>query len=155
MNGRTDRASRRIEAEPGRIYRALTDPQAIVSWRPPKGMRGEMLAFDAREGGTYRMALIYEDQSIQGKSSGNVDVVEGRFQELVPGERMVEVVTFESDDPDFAGEMTITTTLTPIPGGTEVRIACENVPSGVSAADHEAGLTSTLQKLATYTERQG
>lgn len=154
MNGRTDRASRRIEAEPTRIYRALTDPQAIVSWRPPKGMRGEMLAFDAREGGAYRMALIYEDQSIQGKSSGNVDVVEGRFQDLVPGERMVEVVTFESDDPTFAGEMTITTTLTPIPGGTEVSIACENVPSGISAADHEAGLTSTLQNLATYTERQ-
>lgn len=123
-----------------------------MSWRPPKGMKGEMLAFDAREGGSYRMALIYEDQSIQGKSSSNVDVVEGRFQELVPGKRMVEVVTFESDDPAFAGEMTITTTLTPIPGGTEVQIVCENVPSGISAADHEAGLTSTLQNLATYTE---
>jgi uncharacterized protein YndB with AHSA1/START domain len=149
---RTDRGSRRIEAEPGRIYQAMTDPQAIVSWRPPKGMKGEMLAFDAREGGAYRMALIYEDQSIQGKSSSNVDVVEGRFQEFVPGKRMVEVVTFESDDPAFAGEMTITTTLTPIPGGTEVQIICENVPSGISAADHEAGLTSTLQNLATYTE---
>jgi uncharacterized protein YndB with AHSA1/START domain len=149
---RTDRGSRRIEAEPGRIYQAMTDPQAIVSWRPPKGMKGEMLAFDAREGGAYRMALIYEDQSIQGKSSSNVDVVEGRFQEFVPGKRMVEVVTFESDDPAFAGEMTITTTLTPIPGGTEVQIVCENVPSGISAADHEAGLTSTLQNLATYTE---
>jgi uncharacterized protein YndB with AHSA1/START domain len=149
---RTDRGSRRIEAEPGRIYQAMTDPQAIVSWRPPKGMKGEMLAFDAREGGAYRMALIYEDQSIQGKSSSNVDVVEGRFQELVPGKRMVEVVTFESDDPAFAGEMTITTTLTPIPRGTEVQIVCENVPSGISAADHEAGLTSTLQNLATYTE---
>jgi uncharacterized protein YndB with AHSA1/START domain len=149
---RTDRGSRRIEAEPGRIYQAMTDPQAIVSWRPPKGMKGEMLDFDAREGGAYRMALIYEDQSIQGKSSSNVDVVEGRFQELVPGKRMVEVVTFESDDPAFAGEMTITTTLTPIPRGTEVQIVCENVPSGISAADHEAGLTSTLQNLATYTE---
>lgn len=149
---RTDRGSRRIEAEPGRIYQAMTDPQAIVSWRPPKGMKGEMLAFDAREGGAYRMALIYEDQSIQGKSSSNVDVVEGRFQELVPGKRMVEVVTFESDDPAFACEMTITTTLTPIPGGTDVQIVCENVPSGISAADHEAGLTSTLQNLATYTE---
>jgi uncharacterized protein YndB with AHSA1/START domain len=91
---RTDRGSRRIEAEPGRIYQAMTDPQAIVSWRPPKGMKGEMLAFDAREGGAYRMTLIYEDQSIQGKSSSNVDVVEGRFQEFVPGKRMVEVVTF-------------------------------------------------------------
>lgn len=149
---RTDRGSRRIEAEPGRIYQAMTDPQAIVSWRPPKGMKGEMLAFDAREGGAYRIALIYEDQSIQGKSSSNVDVVEGRFQELVPGKHMVEVVTFESDDPAFAGEMTITTTLTPIPEGTEVQIVCENVPSGISAADHEAGLTSTLQNLAAYTE---
>lgn len=152
MEGRTDRASRRMTAQPSQIYRALIDPQAIVSWRPPKGMKGEMLAFNAREGGTYRMALIYDDQSIQGKSSGNVDVVEGRFQELVPDERMVEVVTFASDDPAFAGEMTITTTLTPIPGGTEVSIACENVPSGISAADHQAGLTSTLQNLAAYTE---
>ncbi|MEX0838305.1 MAG: SRPBCC domain-containing protein, partial [Parvibaculum sp.] len=65
---------------------------------------------------------------------------------------VVELVEFVADDPAFAGAMTITTTLTPVPDGTEVHIVCENVPEGISAADHQAGIASTLENLAAFTE---
>ncbi len=51
--------------------------------------------------------------------------------------------------------MRITTLLSPSGGGTDVTIWCDNVPSGISAEDHLAGLTSTLANLAAFTERAG
>lgn len=150
--GRTDSASRLIKAPSRTIYRALLDPNAIAAWRAPRGMRMEIAAFDAREGGIFRMALTYDDPTACGKTSAHSDVVEGRFHELVPNERVVEIVTFSSDDPVFAGEMSITTSLSPVPDGTEVTIRCDNVPHGISAEDHQAGLASTLANLAAFIE---
>lgn len=48
--------------------------------------------------------------------------------------------------------MTITTTLTPVADGTEVRIVCEKVPSGISENDYAVGMASTLANLAAYVE---
>lgn len=36
--------------------------------------------------------------------------------------------------------------------GTKVTVVCENVPEGVQKIDHDEGLTSTLNNLATFTE---
>lgn len=154
-NTRTDTTSRVINASPQTLYRAFLDPKAMASWRPPEGMTARVHAFDPREGGTYRMAFVYADAGpgVHGKTSAHEDVFEGRFLELVPDARIVEVVEFESDDPAFAGAMTITTTLTPVAGGTEVRFVCENVPGGIRPEDHQAGMASTLQNLAAFTEQ--
>lgn len=146
--------SRVIKASPQTIYRALMDPAALVSWRPPEGMKGHMYEFDPREGGTYRMGLEYvgSDHPVSGKTSDHLDIVQGRFVEIVPDKRIVENIIFESDDPQFAGTMTLTTTLTEVPGGTEVTILCQNAPEGIRPSDHEIGIRSTLKNLAAYTE---
>ncbi len=100
------------------------------------------------------MAFLYEaDEDVSGKTSDHEDAFDGRFAELVPHERIVEEVVFQSADPAFQGLMTITTTLTPGPGGTEVAIVCSNVPSGISESDHQQGMASTLKNLADFTER--
>ncbi|BBD35603.1 ATPase [Aminobacter sp. Y103A] len=151
-HGRTDTGSRLIKATPDIIYRALIEPQAVASWRPPQGMRGKVLAFDAREGGTFRMAFIYEDEHGHGKTTDNADVFEGRFAELIPGRRVIELVEFESDDPSFAGTMRIVTTLEPVEGGTRVTVSCENVPPGISEDDHREGIASSLENLAAFVE---
>jgi uncharacterized protein YndB with AHSA1/START domain len=152
--GRVDSASRIMTASPQTIYQALLDPLAVAKWRPPKGMKAEIFAFEPREGGTFRMALTYTDtdHAAPGKSSEHADVVQGRFLKLTPNERVVEQVEFESDDPDFAGAMTITTILTAVSGGTKVTLLCENVPPGIRPSDHEAGMTSTLENLAAFTQ---
>ncbi len=128
--GRTDKASRVIRASAQKLYAAHVDPQAVAQWRPPQGMRAEIYSFDARAGGGYRMALVHEDASVPGKTSANADVFAGQFVELVPGERIVERVEFQSDDPAFAGAMTITTTFTQTADGTRVDIVCGTYPMG-------------------------
>ena len=75
-----------------------------------------------------------------------------KLTELLPYERIVEDVVFASDDPAFAGTMRVTTTLTPVADGTRVTILCANVPPGISADDHQAGMASTLRNLAAFIE---
>ncbi|MDR3533294.1 MAG: SRPBCC family protein [Rhodopila sp.] len=146
--------SRVIKAPRRTIYQAFLDPKALVSWLPPEGMKGHVYAFDAREGGAYRMSLTYvePDHSARGKTSEHADVVRGRFMELIPDQRIVQQIEFESKDPAFAGAMTITWTLADVPGGTEVTVLCENEPEGIRPDDHETGLRSTLENLAVFTE---
>lgn len=155
MAGRTDTASRIIAAAPAAIYRAFIDPNALVEWLPPDGMSGRVETFEAKAGGRYRMVLTYENPatSIQGKASDNTDIVEGRFVELVPDQRVVQIVTFESDDPAFSGDMKMTWSLKPAHGGTEVSIICENVPAGINAEDHAEGLSSTLDNLDAFVRK--
>ena len=71
---------------------------------------------------------------------------------MVPDERIVQLVEFESEYPALEGAMTITWTLADVPGGTEVAIVCRNVPEGIRQDDHDAGLRSTLENLAAFTE---
>jgi uncharacterized protein YndB with AHSA1/START domain len=155
MTARTDRAARLIRAPAAALYRALIDPDALVEWLPPVGMRGELLAFDARQGGGYRMRLAYQNrpEGVRGKSSDDADLVDVRFVELRPDRSIVQSVTFDSDDPAFAGEMQVTWALRPAGEATEVAVTCENVPEGISAADHAAGLAASLSNLAALVER--
>jgi len=131
---RTDSGSRVIRASPHAIYQAHLDPAAVASWRPPQGMRARIYAFDPRQGGGYRMAFEYAGEHPgRGKTTERADIFQGVYVELVPNRRIVERVTFESDDPSFAEPMTVTTVLTPMPAGTEVTIVCTDVPSAISA----------------------
>ncbi len=98
------------------------------------------------------MVLTYETSQHPGpgKTSEDTDVVQGRFLELVPDERIVQSVEFVSEDSSFAGTMTMTWSLAPVGGGTEVTIRCENVPVGIQQEDHDVGLRSTLANLAAF-----
>jgi uncharacterized protein YndB with AHSA1/START domain len=151
---RTDTASRVIAAPPDRVYAALVDPEALVTWLPPDGMTGRFERFDARPGGSYRLVLTYADASAaRGKASADSDIVDARFVDLVPGVRVVQAVDFVSDDPANAGTMTMTWELAALDAGTRVDIRADDVPAGISAQDHAAGLASSLANLATYLER--
>jgi uncharacterized protein YndB with AHSA1/START domain len=145
---RIDTAAKVIRASAAAIYRALLHAEARRVWLPPKGMTGRIERFDPRTGGDYRMVLTYEDRGATGKSSDNSDVVAARFLELVPNERVVESVQFESEDAAFAGTMMMTWTLTKVVSGTEIRVTAEDVPDGISAEDHQAGMQSSLDNLA-------
>ena len=150
---RTDTASRVIAVRPETVYAALVDREALTVWLPPDGMSGRFDRFDARPGGSYRLVLTYDDASTaRGKASADSDIVEVRFVDLVPGIRLVQAVDFVSDDPANAGTMTMTWELTPTASGTRVDIRADDVPAGISAEDHAAGLASSLANLAQYLE---
>lgn len=152
--GRTDRASRHVGATPARVYAALVDPAALVEWLPPSGSTGTFERFDPRPGDPYRLVLTFDPASgARGKATTDTDVVEATFVELVPDRRVVQRVEFESDDPTFRGTMTMTWQATPTEGGTLVEIIADGVPPGISAEDHAAGLTSSLDNLAAFLAR--
>lgn len=151
---RTDKGSRIMAAPPDRVWAALIDPEALVAWLPPGGMTARFERFDARPGGSYRMVLTYADASgAPGKATADSDIVDVRFVDIVPGDRVVQAVDFVSDDPAFAGTMTMTWQVTAVEAGTRVDIVAADVPDGISAEDHAAGLASSLAKLAAYVEQ--
>lgn len=151
---RTDVASRVIAAPPAQVFAALLDRDALMAWLPPEGMTARFERFDPRPGGSYRLVLTYADASgAPGKAAPESDVVEARYVDIVPDHRVVQAVDFVSDDPVFAGTMTMTWEVTAVEGGTRVDIVADAVPDGISAEDHATGLASSLANLAEHFER--
>src|SRR4051795_13319134 len=114
------RISYHMNAPRAIMYRALLDARAIAKWKVPTGMTCQVHAFDAREGGSFRISLTYDAPTGAGKTSAQTDTFHGRFVELVPNEKVVETVEFETTDPAMRGEMTITYELVDAGGGTDL-----------------------------------
>ena len=144
--------SRHLRAPRAAVYRALIDAAAVATWMVPPGMTSHVHAFDAREGGAFRISLTYDAPTGTGKTTAQTDTYHGRFVQLVPDERVVEVVEFETDDPTLHGEMTITFTLADADGGTELLAVHDGLPAGLSPADNETGWRLSLANLATLVE---
>jgi uncharacterized protein YndB with AHSA1/START domain len=142
------RVERWIAAPPERVYEALLDAAAVAAWRVPEGMTSEVHAFEPRVGGRVRVSLSYDDPARVGKSSRRTDTYAGRFTELVPNRRVVEVDEFETDDPALQGAMTMAFELTPERGGTRVTGSHDGLPPGLSEEDNREGWRSALDRLA-------
>jgi uncharacterized protein YndB with AHSA1/START domain len=142
--------SKVVRARSAEVYEAFMNPAILIEWLPPGEMTGRIHEFDGRDGGGYRMSLFYPptERAHRGKTAEREDMVSVRFIELVPGRRIVEAVTFHTDDPSLKGEMTLAVTFDEVAGGTKVTIACSNLPAGVRPEDNEAGTRESLEKLA-------
>jgi uncharacterized protein YndB with AHSA1/START domain len=151
---RSDAATRIIGASPDTIYEAFATAASLMQWLPPSGMSGQALEYDFREGGRYRIELRYDvkKSTDSGKTTDRTDITNGRFLELLPGRRITQSVEFESSDPAFADVMTMTWSFDAAPEGTTVTVTAANVPNGISKADHDAGLRSSLENLAAFVE---
>jgi uncharacterized protein YndB with AHSA1/START domain len=146
------RIRRHVNAPRASVYRALLDARAVATWMVPTGMTSHVHAFDPRVGVAFRISLTYKMPTGTGKTTAHTDTYHGRFVTLVPNERMVEVVEFETADPSLRGEMTITIVLTDADGGTDILAVHDGLPPGLSTADNEAGWRSSLAKLAALVE---
>jgi uncharacterized protein YndB with AHSA1/START domain len=142
----------RVNAPRAAVYQAILDARAVARWMVPKGMTSHVHAFDAREGGAFRISLTYDAGAGTGKTTAHTDTYHGRFVKLVTDELVVEVIEFETADPALLGEMTITFELADADGGTEILAAHEGLPPGVPAADNEMGWRMSLANLAALVE---
>jgi uncharacterized protein YndB with AHSA1/START domain len=143
-----------VNAPRAAVYRALLDAHAVATWMVPDGMTSHVHAFEAREGGSFRISLTYDAPTGAGKTMAHTDTYHGRFVKLVPNEQVVEVMEFETVDDSMRGEMTVTFTLTDADGGTDVLGVHENVPPGIAPADNETGWRMSLEKLARLVEAE-
>jgi uncharacterized protein YndB with AHSA1/START domain len=89
---------------------------------------------------------------VTGKTSAHTRTSHGRFVKLVANAKVVEVVEFETTDPDMRGSMTITYSLADAEGGTDVLAVHDGLPRGLSPADNEKGWRMSLDKLAALVE---
>ena len=139
-----------MKAPAGAVYAAFMDPDVLMQWLPPPGMRSVLHRFDGGVGGGYALSLFYPEGETRsrGKTTASEDRVEVRFLELAPGQRIVEAVTFVSDDPAFAGTMRIEITFAETAAGTEVTFLCTDLPLGLRPEDNAAGARLSLQQLA-------
>jgi uncharacterized protein YndB with AHSA1/START domain len=148
---RRDRVARFVNVPVDRAFNALIDRRALETWLPPDGMTAKFERFDPVRGGSYRLVLTYDDPTVTvAKSSPDSDIVEARFVDIIPNDRVVQSVDFVSDDPAFAGTMTMTWAVQAARDGTLVEFVADDVPVGISAEDHSAGMSSSLQNLANY-----
>jgi len=145
-------ASRHIRAARSAVYAALVSADAVAAWRVPDGMTSVVHHFDPRDGGTFRVSLTYDTPAGSGKTAGRTDTYHGRFVALVPDQRVVEEIEFETTDPNLQGLMTITTSLVDADGGTDVEMFHDGLPPGVRPSDNDVGTRMALDRLARLVE---
>jgi uncharacterized protein YndB with AHSA1/START domain len=149
---RRQQFSQFIAAPPATVYSALLDPQLLVRWRVPTGMRATVHQFEPWADGRFRVSLTYEQPDQSGKTSAHTDTYQGRFRELITDARVVETMEFETDLPEMQGEMCLTTSLEVAEGGTLLRAIHEGLPPGVSDSDNALGWRDSLARLADLVE---
>jgi len=134
-----------LRSTPQRVYRAFLDPDALAKWLPPNGFTGKVQHMDARVGGIYKM-------SFTNFTSGKSHSFGGEYLELVPDERLRWTDRF--DDPNLAGQMTVTVSLKKVSVGTEVNIVQQGIPDAIPAEACVLGWQESLTLLAKLVEAE-
>ncbi len=146
--------SKMIPASRKTVYNAFTDKDALAYWLAPNNMEGKVHHFDPKVGGGYTMSLYYLDSASGGKTSGNEDRFQSTFVELVPYEKIIQAIHFDSDKSKFEGQMIMDVHLEEKgPDATLVTITFKNIPAGIDPKDNEKGTEESLEKLAEYVKR--
>lgn len=143
MPTNTVRLHRVLRTAPERLYRAFTDPNAMVKWLPPHGFTAEVYEMNAAIGGSYRM-------SFTNFTTGKNHFFSGTYLELVPNERLRYTGIFE--DPQLPGEMQTTVTLRPLAVGTELAVVQEGIPEAIPAEACYLGWQESLSLLTLLVE---
>ncbi len=139
----TVRLHRVLRAPADRVFKAFTDPDAMVKWLPPYGFTGKVHHCDVRVGGSYKM-------SFTNFGTGKSHTFGGTYLELVPGELIRYNDQF--DDPNLPGQMHVTVALRKVLCGTELTIEQTGIPDAIPAEFCYLGWQESLTMLAHLVE---
>ncbi|HEV7643552.1 MAG TPA: SRPBCC family protein [Pyrinomonadaceae bacterium] len=145
MGGNTVKFHRVLRAKPERVYKAFIDADAMAKWLPPNGFTGKVHEMDAKVGGGYKM-------SFTNFSTGQSHSFGGEFLELVENERIRYTDKF--DDPNLAGEMETTVTITKVSVGTELNIVQTGIPEMIPVDGCYLGWQESLKLLTLLVEAE-
>jgi uncharacterized protein YndB with AHSA1/START domain len=132
-----------LKSPPERVYKAFLDPAALCKWLPPAGYTCTIEHLQAKVGGTFRMYFTEFD-------SGGKNHFGGSYLELVPNEKLQYTDKF--DDPNLAGEITVTVLLRKVMGGTELSITQAGIPDIIPKEMCDLGWQDSLKQLAQFVE---
>lgn len=138
MSERTIELTRTIEASPGAVFRALTEPAELDRWWTTSS------SSDARPGGAFSYGFEFEDESRN-------HTYEGAYHAVVENERV--------SYPWHAGvgETTVDVRLRPAQSGTTLTLRHSGWPEGADGDEavqlHEQGWSFFLDNLVAYLDR--
>ena len=84
-----------------RVWQAMTDPELVAEWWG-RGNKLVIEKLEVKKGGHWRF-VEHSDEGVHG--------FEGRFREVTPPERIVQMIQFDTSEPAFSGEMRMEVTL--------------------------------------------
>jgi len=143
MAGNTVTLHRVLKANPEKVFRAFTDPNAYVYWIPPYGFLGQIHHWDYKAGGSYKM-------SFTNFTTGSSHSFGGSFLEIIPNHFIKYSDQF--DDPNLPGEMTTSVRLTEVSCGTEIKVVQEGIPDVIPVEMCYLGWQESLDKLMRLVE---
>ena len=139
----TVRLHRVFSAPPERVFRAFTDPDALVKWMAPHGFTAHVEHFDVRAGGSYRM-------SFTNFSTGTKHSFHGNYRQVVQNQLLR--YTDQFDNPGLPGQMQVTVTLKKSVIGTELNVVQEGIPAAIPVDFCYQGWQESLEMLAKLVE---
>lgn len=132
-----------VKSTPEKVFRALTEPNALSFWLPPYGYLCVVHQMDPRVGGSYKM-------SFTNFSTGNKHSFGGKFLEIKPNEFLKYTDKF--DNPNLLGEMITSIWLKKVSCGTELKVIQEGIPSVIPTEMCYLGWQESLEKLIKLVE---
>jgi len=132
-----------IKANPEKVFRAFSDPNAHSTWLPPYGFVCTIQQMDFKVGGKFKMTFI-------NFSTGNGHSFGGEYLVIKPNEMIKYSDKF--DDPNLPGEITTTIWLKKVLVGTELKVLQEGIPDVIPAEMCYLGWQESLDKLIKLVE---
>jgi uncharacterized protein YndB with AHSA1/START domain len=130
--------SRVLPAARPAVWEALTNPPQLARWWGPAGFSIPVVEFDARVGGSYRIAMQPPE--------GEPFHLRGEFREVDPPSRLALTFNWDPPDPDDR-ETLAELTLEEHGEQTEVRFSQGPFATEERRALHEGGWSDSLEKL--------
>ncbi len=123
--------ARELDAPPGAVFAAMTDPALIPLWWGPAQYTTEVVELDPQIGGRWRF--------VQRDDAGNAFGFRGVFHEVLPAERVIQTFEFEP----MPGHVILETLVFEDLGGGRTRI--HGTSSFQSVADRDGMVSSGME----------
>jgi len=131
---------RRLRAEPEKVWRALTQPEALKRWFAPADDYTALVAeTDLRVGGRFHLVVKAPD--------GEEHDLSGIYREIVPGRKLVHTWAWKSTP---ERESLVTIELRAVDSGTELTLRHEQLHDDEARDRHQHGWNACLARLERF-----
>ena len=129
---------RKFDAAPGKVWRALTEPEMLKKWmRPDDATKVSTAEIDLRVGGRYRIVMVPPE--------GEEHDVRGVYREIVPNRKLVYTWAWKTTP---ERESIVTIELRATGSGTELTLKHEQFFDKEARDRHQHGWMGCLDRLA-------
>lgn len=136
---------RLFRAPPEQVFAAWTEPDRVVRWLCPYGLRLSVEQMEVRPGGRYRWRM-------QGDSGEN-NLISGEYLVVEPPRTLeftwtVRLLRSGADHADEVDDSRVRVTLAAAGSGTRLRLTHSHLPSASAVQGHRRGWEQCVANLA-------